>query len=552
MARLLTYPRLIIVLLWALVALPGLTSLAPMDRDEGRYVQATKQMLETGDYVSINYQDTPRHKKPIGIYWLQAASVKLLNPDARAEIWAYRIPSALGLLISMLAVHAIGARLLGALPALFGAGLFGVSLVAASEAHLAKTDSMLNAMTLLALWALARLRFPAERERVPAFAAMLIFWLAMGAGILIKGPMTPLIAGATLAALWILEKDRAWMRQLRPATGIPVMVLMTAPWFVAITQATGGAFWREAVGVDLAQKVVGGGEAFHVAPPLYHTVLLVLVFWPGSLFVPAGLISAWRERSSPAIRFLLAWIIPGWLIFELTPNKLPHYPLLVYGAIALLAARAALEMPKLTGWAAIGNRVWTGWWLVATAALIGLMAYLPARFGLGDPSGAAVPVVAAAAVLMLGLGRGIGRIGPMGRAGRMILAGGATFAGLLGLLAPTLPNLFPSVAIAHMITRADPARERPVAVAGYAEPSLVFLTGTETKLTTGDQAADFLASHPLALIVVEDRQWDAFAAEITASGIETERLDQVTGFNYSNGRAVELKLYRRKMESPAP
>jgi 4-amino-4-deoxy-L-arabinose transferase-like glycosyltransferase len=80
-----------------------------LDRDESRFAQATVQMLETGDFTNINFQDDPRHKKPVGIHWLQAASVSLLSsPEARA-IWAYRIPS---LLAAMLAAAACawGAR----------------------------------------------------------------------------------------------------------------------------------------------------------------------------------------------------------------------------------------------------------------------------------------------------------------------------------------------------------------------------------------------------------------------------------------------------------
>src|SRR5579863_6408893 len=56
--------------------LPGLFQIPPVDRDEARFAQATKQMIETGDYVDIRFQDEPRYKKPVGIYWLQAAVVE--------------------------------------------------------------------------------------------------------------------------------------------------------------------------------------------------------------------------------------------------------------------------------------------------------------------------------------------------------------------------------------------------------------------------------------------------------------------------------------------
>ena len=56
--------------------LPGFFNIPPIDRDEARFAQATKQMVETGDFVDIRFQDDVRYKKPVGIYWMQAAAVE--------------------------------------------------------------------------------------------------------------------------------------------------------------------------------------------------------------------------------------------------------------------------------------------------------------------------------------------------------------------------------------------------------------------------------------------------------------------------------------------
>ncbi|MCK5912100.1 MAG: glycosyltransferase family 39 protein, partial [Caulobacter sp.] len=85
----------------ALIAgLPGLLAMPPLDRDESRFAQATSQMLETGDYVVIKFQDQPRFKKPVGIHWLQAVTVKTFSDAEDRQIWAYRIPSLLGAMLA--------------------------------------------------------------------------------------------------------------------------------------------------------------------------------------------------------------------------------------------------------------------------------------------------------------------------------------------------------------------------------------------------------------------------------------------------------------------
>src|SRR5882724_10408786 len=83
-----------------LLFLPGFFTIPPIDRDEARFAQATKQMVETGDYVDIRFQDEVRYKKPVGIYWMQAAAVQTASalglPRAQLRIWVYRVPSLVG------------------------------------------------------------------------------------------------------------------------------------------------------------------------------------------------------------------------------------------------------------------------------------------------------------------------------------------------------------------------------------------------------------------------------------------------------------------------
>src|ERR1043165_6313332 len=97
-----THARALLVLVFVTCVsiLPGFFSIPPTDRDESRFAQATKQMIESGDYVDIRFQDEVRYNEPVGIYWLQAGVVKssraLGVPQALSTIWLYRIPSLIG------------------------------------------------------------------------------------------------------------------------------------------------------------------------------------------------------------------------------------------------------------------------------------------------------------------------------------------------------------------------------------------------------------------------------------------------------------------------
>ncbi len=88
------YALLALLALFAVV--PGIAQMPPLDRDESRYVQATRQMVQTGDYVDIRMQEARRYNKPVGIYWMQAAAIALSGKGDAAGIWIYRLVSVLG------------------------------------------------------------------------------------------------------------------------------------------------------------------------------------------------------------------------------------------------------------------------------------------------------------------------------------------------------------------------------------------------------------------------------------------------------------------------
>ncbi|HLJ20326.1 MAG TPA: phospholipid carrier-dependent glycosyltransferase, partial [Stellaceae bacterium] len=180
----------LLTLLCLAVYLPGLAALPPTDRDESRFVQASRQMLESDDFLRIRFQDEPRNKKPAGIYWLQALSVDLLSSPASTAMWPYRLPSMLGALAAVLLTFAFGRAWVGREAAFAGAALLATSLSLTVEAHLAKTDAVLLATVVAAQGGLGEI-YRRSRNGEPTGALLpLLFWTAQGVGLLIKGPIT--------------------------------------------------------------------------------------------------------------------------------------------------------------------------------------------------------------------------------------------------------------------------------------------------------------------------------------------------------------------------
>jgi 4-amino-4-deoxy-L-arabinose transferase-like glycosyltransferase len=510
--------RLLLILFALTVSLPGLFSLPAGDRDESRFAQATKQMTESGDYLRIMNGAEPRNKKPIGIYWLQAPEVLVAGHNLQNPIWPYRLPSVLGGLAATLAVFEIGLLLTGsaAIGALAAAMLAG-SLILATESHIAKTDAALLGASI-ARWQQA------------------VFWLAAAVGILLKGPITPMVIGLTTLTLCLWERRTRWLGALAPLWGVPLMLAAILPWFIAIGIATHGAFFAQAVGGDLGRKLAGGAEA-HGGLPGLHLLLLPLLAFPSTLPVLASLPGAWTDRRERTTRFLLAWIIPSWLVFEAVPTKLPHYTLPLYPALFLLAARFVLGPRTLPPrWMLVTGRAA----LLAASALIGVAALalpivLHASWWLGVP---------AAFACCLGFWWSWRRH-PIWALAAAPLLYAAVFYGEL----PRIPALWIAPRIEAILKTGWPAwnaHGQGVVVAGYAEPSLMFAVGTNIRLlANGALAADGLAAVPDGAAVIGDRDQGAFDTQALHLGLTLHKLGEVRGFNYSRGRWITLSLYTK-------
>ncbi len=526
----------------ALVAgLPGVFAVPPLDRDESRFAQATAQMLETEDFVSINYQDQPRDKKPVGIHWLQAASVAALSDAADRDIWPYRIPSLLGAMLAAAACAWGAAAFFGPRAGLLAGAMMGASFLLSTEAGIAKTDAVLAGTTTLALAAMGRIYLSHRGGPPVGWRTKLLFWLGIGLAALIKGPVGPLVALMAGLALWAVDRKIDWARSMSWRWGLLLVAAIVGPWAWAITVASDGAFWGAAIGGDLTPKLVGGHER-HGGLPGYHLFLSPMLTFPGSLLLPAGLILGWKARAEPGVRFALCWLIPTWLMFELLPTKLAHYSLPALGGLFWLMA-AALREP-LGGVSRIAGAAVLGFASLVFAAICvaGLAEYGDSR----DLTWGAITIFLFVATALVG-----GVLIFRKAAGTALVAAGVlgvlAHAAFFGQLAPRLEPLWLSQRLALAMESNGLAPRAgvvpgPVEVAGYAEPSLVFALGTDTGLGGPKEAAAAIAEGRTA--VVEKHEQPAFLAALKAAGLSPRPAGTISGVDYSNGDDMALTLYR--------
>jgi 4-amino-4-deoxy-L-arabinose transferase-like glycosyltransferase len=541
-----------------LAFLPGFFQVPPVDRDEPRFAQASKQMVEAGDYVDIRYQDEVRYKKPVGIYWLQASVVKLGDalgvPQAHTKIWLYRIPSLIGAIGAVLLTYWTALAFVSRRAALLAALMLASSILLGTEARLAKTDAMLLCTVVAAMGAMARVYLADRRNDAQATAGWklpAIFWTALAAGVLLKGPLIVMFVGFAAATLVALDRSARWLLKLRPLAGIAWVVLLASPWFVVILSRAGETFITESVGQDMWSKVLSGQET-HGAPPGYYLLLYMLTFWPAAPLLALAAPAVWAARRQPGTRFLLAWIVPSWIVFEIVMTKLPHYVLPLYPALAILVAGATdAGLLSRARWLIRGASAW-----FILPLVLCLIAIVGAAMIGGQLSVAAWPFAAGAVILGLLAWRRYETRGPehaflLGAGASVLIA----FA-IYGIILPSLTPLFPSVTMARILRSADCSNPQAVSI-GFEEPSLVFLAGTPTIIAGAPgaiiphrsdekptEAIQSLLQGGCRIAFVEGGQESNFVRRAAAIGLRYVAGERFDAININEGRWITIAVYR--------
>ncbi len=495
------------------------------DRDEGRFVQATKQMVETGDYLTIKFQEEFRNKKPAGIYWLQAAAVHLCNQPLNL-VWPYRIPSLLCSLFAVLLTYFLSSRLFDASIARTAALLLASSTVVIVEATTAKTDAALLLTTLLAVGLLAL----GYRDQTKRLTRSLVLGCSLAAGAMIKGPLVIFFFVMTLLGLLFLDKNGSWLKAFHWPLILAIPIFVVIPWFILIQQATGGQFAQDSLGQDFSQKILSAQEG-HGAPPGFFTLSLFIGLWSCALWLPLAFKEGWKKRT-PSLTFCFAAVIPAFCVLELIPTKLIHYPLPLYPWLAMITAWGLNEIsPFLRS----GFNRWTQYvWLLMTFIMASTFVVISIYL---DVDATTKIITLSLGVLLLTLGL----ISYKTQRPYSILAALVIFPCALSLWLPRLTPLWVTEKIYDELSPHN--LSRPILLMGYGEPSAAFRLGTHVLMTKKTDTLTKFIQNSDGHLFIESKLIKADVEKILDNTPGLYLKGEISGINYNKMKPIRLKHY---------
>jgi hypothetical protein len=344
----LVLPALLALALW-LGFFNQLGGFPLFDVDEGAFSEATREMLERGDFVTTWLNGQPRFDKPILTYWLQALSVTLFG----AREFAFRLPSALAGLGWVAAIFVFVRQQAGRntayCAALIAATTLGVNVIGRG----ATADALLNLFLALAMFDIYRYMEGGPEQPLARYRRLVWLWMALG--LLTKGPVALLIPFAVSGLVFALHgKLRAWRQALFDPVGWLILLAVAGPWYLLEYLRQGDAFIAGFFMRHNVERFMAPLQG-HRGNLLYYVPACLLLMLPYTGLLLRTLPAVLRLRSKPLDTLLWCWFLFVLVFFSLASTKLPHYllygvtPLFVLMAMRrhLLASRVLAFLPPL-------------------------------------------------------------------------------------------------------------------------------------------------------------------------------------------------------------
>ncbi len=329
-----------LVLLFALLWFAPLGYRDLVSPDEGRYAELSREMLVTGDWITPRLNGLLYFEKPALQYWAGAIAFAVFGVgEFAARLW----PALTGAL-AIVATWWVAHRAWGARTGAWAAGVLVSSAWWVANGHFLSLDMGLSAfltIAMVAFWHAQRDQATAGENR----AGMLVVWAAIALAVLSKGLIGMVIPGAALVLYSLVERDaRIWTR-MHWLAGLALFAVIAVPWFVLVSMRN-PEFARFFFVHEHFERFLTPTHR-RTGPWWFFFDDLLLGLLPWTTLLPGALVAGWRRapgRFQPG-RLLVIWAVFVFVFFSASSSKLPSYILPMFGALALLIARHAAQLP---------------------------------------------------------------------------------------------------------------------------------------------------------------------------------------------------------------
>ena len=316
-----TRPIAALVLLSFLFFFFNLGAYSLKEPDEGRYAEIPREMVESGDWLVPHLDYVRYFEKPPLLYWTVALSYKVFGINE----WAFRFPNALFALMTVLSLYIFARKWFPEQVAFLSSVILMSAFGFFSMARIETTDM------LFTFWLFLSLLSFYDHYRQQHRGMLSLFYISLALATLTKGPVAILLMVLAVLPFLLIERRLSFLKELHLPWGVPLFLLVAAPWFIAISlkekQFFSFFFIDQHLLRFLTEKHKRTGPIYYFLPVLFGGL------FPWSLLIPRSVVALWR-RSELTIFFL--WSLVIFLFFSLSKSKLPPYILPLFPSVSLI------------------------------------------------------------------------------------------------------------------------------------------------------------------------------------------------------------------------
>ena len=325
------YSPLVLVLLCSLlyfVDLGGRNFWAPV---EPRYGEIVRMMFAKGEWIVPTVNGAIYTDKPMLFFWLALIASKI---SGGVSEWTVRIPAAMGGIGFVLSTYVFGRDFFSPRIGFIAAAILATSMRVIWEARWAHVDMVFCCWFLLSIYFAARTILGKGHAYEILFA-----YVFMGLAVLTKGLIGVVLPGLVFASFMLVRRDWRMVRVAQLHLGIPILLLVTLPWFFLVDRATDGRWLNEFIYLHHLQRYTAG--AGHRQPIYYYLTTLPVDLLPWTIFAIPALIACWLDRRAlkhVSTQLCLCWFAAIFLFFTFSDTKRELYLLPLLPTVALFIA----------------------------------------------------------------------------------------------------------------------------------------------------------------------------------------------------------------------
>jgi len=304
----------------------GLPSL--WDESEAMYCEVAREILQTGDWITMHFNFQEWFIHPPFYMWLTALTAKFIGwSELVCRLWA-----AIFGVGSVLATYYLGKDLFQKKVGFFAGLIMATTLQIIIASRIGVMDSALNFLVTISIL----LFYKGNKTGKDIY--YLLGVIAASFAVLTKGPIGIILPVLIAFVYLLLAKEFKSLKFAMLLKAAAVFLIIVAPWYIAEYLRHGGEFIKYCFGYQSFGRFFGSVEA-QSGPWYYYLGIIPLGFLPWTAFLPASLIQLFRSRAKKESLLLFVWMVVVLVLFSVAGTKLPNYILFIYPALSIVVAK---------------------------------------------------------------------------------------------------------------------------------------------------------------------------------------------------------------------